>query len=141
MIAAQPKLVRQGAACETLGFEKSEGDVCEVSKDRGCATADVSLVEPGQHVLRFGLLVKLGARTYGSDKVSRWLTGSANPETAALRIVHWDERYRVREIPDRIILREEKTGKLLARKRITDDEWEVGFGVSDDVLWRISLLV
>jgi hypothetical protein len=133
-IADRPELVRQGAGRETLIFEELD--------PVGVLPSDLS-----QEGLHFGSLVKLGALTRRSEKVSIWLKGPAASKPAALRIVHWDDRYRNRKISrsivpgDRIILKEEGTGKLLARKRITEDHWEVDFGISDDVLWRVSLPV
>ncbi|KAF2030367.1 hypothetical protein EK21DRAFT_89056 [Setomelanomma holmii] len=69
--------------------------------------------------------------------------GKGSPATC--RILHHDDRYksqpsgRVVNIRDRVILKEEASGKLLSRKRVGDDDWEVGFGISDDILWTIAL--
>jgi hypothetical protein len=144
--AASPQLVRQGSGQETLIFERLEDDLAS-TKGGTNTVAGLPHTEHKEDVLCHGLLVKVGFTSHKTESLSNWLTGSTSSEAAALRIVHWDDRYRVREtkrsiVPgDRIVLREEETGKLLARKQITDEQWEVGFGISDDVLWRVSLAI
>ncbi|KAG9200700.1 hypothetical protein G6514_006720 [Epicoccum nigrum] len=66
-------------------------------------------------------------------------------QIATVRIVHPEERYRSQSlgrsirVRDRIMLQEEGTGTLLSRKKVSDDDWEVDFGLSDDTLWTILM--
>jgi hypothetical protein len=41
-------------------------------------------------------------------------------------------------IRDRVLLKEEGSGKLLGRKKVAEDTWETGFAISDDNLWVLS---
>jgi hypothetical protein len=63
---------------------------------------------------------------------------------AQVRIVHCEERHRNQShgravcVRDRVLLKEEGSGKLLGRKKVAEDTWETGFAISDDNLWVLS---
>jgi hypothetical protein len=65
-------------------------------------------------------------------------------QLAQIRIVHCEERHRDQShgravcIRDRVLLKEEGSGKLLGRKKVAEDTWETGFAISDDNLWVLS---
>jgi hypothetical protein len=60
------------------------------------------------------------------------------------RIVHYEERHREQSrdraiyVRDRVSLEEQASGRLLSRKKVTEENREVAFGVSDVVLWVLS---
>lgn len=64
---------------------------------------------------------------------------------ARARVVHCEERHREQSkgqavrVRERVLLTEEGTGKLLGRRRLTEEQWEVGFGISEDNLWVLNL--
>lgn len=115
--------------------EQTTGEKCE-SGSPGAAPCE------NQDSLRFGMLVTLSLEDSNNDLGGLW--GSAN-EKKTCRIVHTDDRYRHRgesravTVKDRIMLKEEKTGKLLSRKPLSDVRWNVGFGLSDDCLWTVTM--
>ncbi|OAL52180.1 hypothetical protein IQ07DRAFT_629912 [Pyrenochaeta sp. DS3sAY3a] len=64
---------------------------------------------------------------------------------ARARVVHCEERHREQSkgqavrVRERVLLAEEGTGKLLGRRRLAEEQWEVGFGISEDTLWVLNL--
>ncbi|PSN66215.1 hypothetical protein BS50DRAFT_677467 [Corynespora cassiicola Philippines] len=65
-------------------------------------------------------------------------------QLAQVRIIHCDERHREQShgravcVRDRVLLKEEGTGRLLGRKKLSEETWETGFDVSDDNMWVVS---
>lgn len=118
---------------------------CSISKAGACG-ARISFIpvavpqEAGdksceEKYVRFGMQVHVVASA-GRFK---------DEQIATVRIIHPEERYRSQSlgrsirVRDRIMLQEEGTGTLLSRKKVSDDDWEVGFGLSDDTLWTVLL--
>lgn len=124
-------ITKEGTCASEIRLVPVSGHVQSDQHDDKAASGDV----------RFGMQVHVVATVSG-----RGLEASNDPRSlAAVRIVHHDDRFRSasmgREIcvRDRFLLKEESTGKLLSRKRIGDDDWKVGFGLSDDSLWTVTL--
>jgi hypothetical protein len=133
-VAGQAYITQAGACGTQISFLPIEGT----------GTAPNGRSEKGEEgAVHFGDQVHI---VVASPKGSEGLKGSNSKDgLAKVRIVHSDARYRVQgqgrvvRVRDRIILKEESTGKLLSRKKVKEDDWEVGFGISDDNEWSVVL--
>ena len=114
------------------------------------SSADKENSAAALHV-HFNMLVKLALDLQDVSHNTVMVPGSTGGgrsgrgQDGIFRVVHCDERYRNQEcrravtIRDRIMLKEESTGKLLCRKQVSDNEWSVDFGHSDDYLWTVGV--
>lgn len=100
--------------------------------------------EKSNDTLRFGMLVQLSL--LGPDNSLGGLFGSPT-EPRNFRVLHIDDRYRHREerrdltLRDRLVLKDEKTGKFLGRKPNSENQWSVDLGISDDCTWTMTDMV
>lgn len=131
-------MAAQGQGCTSISFITA-GPQLGVSEKHGPASSQ-------GEVLQFDMLVHLAVDTKDASHSTVMLPRSdGSGQVAAFRIVHCDERYRsqgscrVVTARDRILLKEEDTGKLLGRTKLSDNEWSVGCGGSDDTMWTISV--
>lgn len=127
-----PSISKAGACGAGISFLPVE--------NQSCADQDGEKGENGEKEnIRFGMLVHII-----SPALDVGLGASTDAHIATVRIIHHAESYRSQslgrtiQIIDRIILREEVGGLLLSRKKVGDDNWEVGFGLSDDTLWTTT---
>ena len=101
------------------------------------STLGSSATKPRPQVLQYNMQVELFSRSEGD-------LSSSTHEPVHLRVVHPIERCRAQKlerpvrIKDRIWLQDVDTGLFLARKKIADDEWSVGFGISEDWVWTMT---
>ncbi|KZM24866.1 uncharacterized protein EKO05_0010447 [Ascochyta rabiei] len=92
--------------------------------------------------LRYGMLINIVEQ--GGDSSNGLRVSADGVQLAEIRIVHCEERHRNQSqgraicIRDRVLLKEEGTGRLLGRKKVAEETWEVGFGISDDNAWVVS---
>ncbi|KAJ4352954.1 hypothetical protein N0V95_003807 [Ascochyta clinopodiicola] len=92
--------------------------------------------------LCYGMLINILEQ--GEDS-SNGLRASADAgKLADIRIVHCEERHRNQSrgraicIRDRVLLKEEGSGRLLGRKKVAEETWVIGFGISDDNVWVLG---
>ena len=97
--------------------------------------------ERSDGTLHFGMLVQLSLEG-PDDSLGGLFRSSAGPRT--FRVLHTDDRYKYRQesreltLRDRLILKDEETGKLLGRKLNLKDQWSIDLGISDDCTWTIA---
>ncbi|KAM0345601.1 hypothetical protein ACHAPU_006254 [Fusarium lateritium] len=100
--------------------------------------------EKSDDTLRFGMLVQLSLS--GPDDSLCGLFGSST-EPRTFRVLHIDDRYRYRQVSraltlrDRLLLKDEQSGKLLGRKTDSNSQWSIDLGISDDCTWTVTDMV
>lgn len=133
--AARKPVARAGEPGTRLSFISASGSEKASSKS-GTSCGDK---------LCYGMLINVLEQ--GGDGSNGLRASRDVGQLAQVRIVHCEERHREQSggraicVRDRVLLKEEGSGKLLSRKKVSEETWETGFGISDDNVWVLSSLM
>lgn len=133
--SARKPVARAGEPGTKLSFVPVSGS------EKGSSTSDSGCDDK----LCYGMLINV-IEQEGDGSNGLRASGDAG-QLAQVRIVHCEERHREQSrgrairVRDRVLLKEEGSDRLLARKKIAEEQWETGFGISDDNVWVLSSLM